>query len=83
MAAKMAVYHKKYKKIFPETDKVQGFACKMLILTYSWITDIILVIPLMLSLSIWHIQDGVQNRSQQNFQTRGSGALHVGIMMDL
>ena len=32
MAAKMAVYHKKYKKIFPETDKVQGFACKMLIL---------------------------------------------------
>ena len=24
MAAKMAVYHKKYKKIFPETDKVQG-----------------------------------------------------------
>ena len=32
MAAKMAVYHKKYKKIFPETDQVQGFACKMLIL---------------------------------------------------
>ena len=32
MTAKMAVYHKKYKKIFPETDKVQGFACKMLIL---------------------------------------------------
>ena len=32
MAAKMAVYHKKYKKIFPETDKVQGFACKMFIL---------------------------------------------------
>ena len=32
MAAKMAVYHKKYKKIFPETYKVQGFACKMLIL---------------------------------------------------
>ena len=32
MAAKMAVYHKKYKKIFPETDKVPGFACKMLIL---------------------------------------------------
>ena len=22
----------KYKKIFPETDKLQGFACKMLIL---------------------------------------------------
>ena len=32
MAAKMAVYHKKYKKLFPETDKVQEFACKMLIL---------------------------------------------------
>ena len=23
MAAKMAVYYKKYKKIFPETDKLQ------------------------------------------------------------
>ena len=36
MAAKMAVYYKKkYKKIFidfPETGKLQGFACKMLIL---------------------------------------------------
>ena len=32
MAAKMRVYHKKDKKIFPETDKVQGFAYKMLIL---------------------------------------------------
>ena len=32
MATKMAVYHKKYKKLFPETDKVQEFACKMLIL---------------------------------------------------
>ena len=32
MAAKMAVYHKKYKKIFPETNKVQGFVCKILIL---------------------------------------------------
>ena len=32
MAAKMAVYYKKYKKIFPETDKVQGFAWEMLIL---------------------------------------------------
>ena len=31
MAAKMAVYYKKYKKNFPETGKLQGFACKMLI----------------------------------------------------
>ena len=30
MAAKMADYYKKYKKIFPETGKLQGFACKML-----------------------------------------------------
>ena len=40
--------------------------------TDSWITDIILVIPVMLSLSIWHIQDGVQDRSQQIFQTVGA-----------
>ena len=32
MAAKMAVYYKKYMKIFPETDKVQGLGCKMPIL---------------------------------------------------
>ena len=32
MAAKMAIYYKKYKKIFPETGKLQGFACKMLLL---------------------------------------------------
>ena len=32
MAAKMAVYYKKYEKIFPETGKLQGFAYKMLIL---------------------------------------------------
>ena len=32
MAAKRAVYYKKYKKIFPETGKLQGFACEMLIL---------------------------------------------------
>ena len=32
MAAKMAVYYKKYKKIFPETSKLQRFACKILIL---------------------------------------------------
>ena len=33
MAAKMAVYYNnKNKKIFPKTDKFQGFACKMLIL---------------------------------------------------
>ena len=32
MAAKMAVYYKKYEKIFPETGKLQGFAHKMLVL---------------------------------------------------
>ena len=32
MAAKMAVYYKKYEKIIPETGKLQGFAYKMLIL---------------------------------------------------
>ena len=83
MAAKMAVYPKKYKKIFPETDKVQGFACKMLIL---------LILELQTS-SLWSqwyyhsafdiFQDGVQDRSQQFFQTHVSGTLHVGIMMDL
>ena len=30
MAAKMAVYNKKYKKIFPETGTLQEFACKIL-----------------------------------------------------
>ena len=28
----MAIHYKKYKKIFPEAGKLQGFACKMLIL---------------------------------------------------
>ena len=28
----MAVYYKKYKKISPYTGKLEGFACKMLIL---------------------------------------------------
>ena len=32
IAAKMAVYYKKYEKIFTETGKLQGFAYKMLIL---------------------------------------------------
>ena len=32
MAAKMSVYYTKYKKNFPETGKLQGFACKMLFL---------------------------------------------------
>ena len=30
MAAKMEVYNKKYKKIFPETVKLKEFACKIL-----------------------------------------------------
>ena len=32
MAAKMAVYNKKYKKIVPETGKLQEFACKIILL---------------------------------------------------
>ena len=32
MAAKNGIYYKKYKKIFPETGKLQEIACKMLIL---------------------------------------------------
>ena len=73
MAAKMAVYHKKYKKIFPETDKVQGFACKMLILLIVELhTSSLWSQWSMLSFSIWHIQDGVQDRSQQIFQPVGA-----------
>ena len=82
MAAKMAVYHKKYKKSSLRPTKSRDLHAKCFF-TDCWTTDIILVIPVMLSLSIWHIQDGVQDRSQQIFQTHGSGTLHVGIMMDL
>ena len=32
MSAKMSVYNKKYKNIFPETGKLQGISCKILIL---------------------------------------------------
>ena len=32
MATKMSVYYEKYKKMFPDTGKLQGYACKMLIL---------------------------------------------------
>ena len=32
MSTKMSVYNKKYKKIFPETGKLQRIACKILIL---------------------------------------------------
>ena len=32
MAAKMAVYYKNIRKFSPQTSKLQGFACKMLIL---------------------------------------------------
>ena len=32
MAAKMAVYNKKYKKIFPETGMFQEFACIFLLI---------------------------------------------------
>ena len=83
MAAKMAVYHKKYKKIFPETDKVQGFACKMLIL---------LILELQTS-SLWsqwccHSAFDIFKMASKIvannfFQTHVSGTLHVGIMLDL
>ena len=47
-------------KIFPETSKHQGFACKMLILlilSYRHVTDA--------SPRIWYIQDGIQDGSWQ------------------
>ena len=61
----MAVYYKTYKKIFIETGKLQGFACKMLILLILEL-DIILVTSQWCSyasLRIWYIQDGVQDGS--------------------
>ena len=42
MAAKMAIYNKKYKKIFTETGKLQESACKIY-LTDFWTANIILV----------------------------------------
>ena len=82
MAANLAVYHKKYMKSSLRPTKSRDLHAKCL---FYWflITDIILVIQVMLSISIWHIQDGVEDRSQQIYQTRGSGTLHVGIMIDL
>ena len=47
MAAKMAVYHKKFKKIFPDWQS-PGICMQTAYFTDSWITDIILVIPVML-----------------------------------
>ena len=35
MAAKMAVYNKTYKKIVPETGKLQEFACKIILLIFE------------------------------------------------
>ena len=82
MAAKMVVYNKKYKKIFPETDKSRDLHAKCLF--YQFLNyrhhscDPSDAITQLLT-----FQDGVQDRSQQIFQSRGSGTLHVGIMMDL
>ena len=64
MATKMAVYNKKYKKIFPETGKLQEFACKVLFywyLNYKHYPCNIPVILLNTSYRKWYIQDDVQD----------------------
>ena len=64
MAAKMAIYYKKYLKISPENSKLQGFACKILILLILELQISSLYHPsdaLAASLRIWYIQDGVQD----------------------
>ena len=43
MAAKVAILLQKYKKIFPKTCKLQGFAWQSAKITDSWIIDTILV----------------------------------------
>ena len=82
MAAKMAVYLKKYKKIFPETGKLQGFAYKMFILLILELQTLSLSHPsdaIHESFRIGYIQDGVQDGSRQVLQTRGSSTLPVGM----
>ena len=44
MAPKWQFITKKKKKIFPETDKVQGFACKMLILLILELQTILVIL---------------------------------------
>ena len=61
MATTMAVYYKKYEKIFSETGKLQGFAYKMLILLILELQTLSLQYPsdaIRASFRIWYIQDG-------------------------
>ena len=43
MTARIAVYCKKYKKIFPETGNIPGIYMQNANFTDFWITDIIIV----------------------------------------
>ena len=91
MADKVAVYYKNIRKNFPGTGKLQGFVCKMLNFTDSWITDIILVtsqwcyscITYSIAKPMWFptllFQDSVQDGSRQVLQTCGSGTLPVSM----
>ena len=81
MAAKMAVYYKKYEKIFPETGKNPGICIQNAYLIDSWIT-LSLKHPsdaIHASFRILYIQDGIPNGSQQVLQTRGRSTLPVGM----
>ena len=82
MAAMMAVHYKKYKKIFPETGRLPGFACKMqILLIFELQTSSLyhLSDAIRASLRIWYIQDGIQNGSGQILRTGGSGTIPVGM----
>ena len=82
MAAKMAVYCKKYDKIFPETGKLQGFAYKMLILLILKLQTLSLLQPndaIHASFRIGYNQDCIQDGSRHVLQTRGSSTLPVGM----
>ena len=82
MADMMAVYYKKYEKIFPKTGKLRGFVNKMLILLILELQTLSLQHPsdaIHASFRIWYIPDGVQDGSQQVLQTQGSSALPVGM----
>ena len=56
-----SVYHKKYKKILPETDKVQGFACRMLILLIHSAFDIFKMASKIVANKLWerHLHVGI------------------------
>ena len=78
----MAVYHKSIRKSSRRPTKSRGLHAKCLF--YCFLNyrhhpcD-----PSDAIYASFSILDGVQDRSRQIFQTRGSGTLHVGIMMDL